>query len=645
MLAQVHKAVAAVAEDDLEQLDSADLSLHPALGAHFMTQFGEPSWTLLPICPGPSSDSPVYVIVLSWGSMETMFASDRATARGRKERLMAADYYDGPIDDTDSEDTKLCWEFLRNLIDGQDKICHDDAGLTDALAKRLQDLIAEANETATTLRHERDPTCDIRLILPGTFCYTSLSQSSDTATAYRFQAEKAAWDTNSGLGRFPLLARVYKWTKPLTFKPAVGIDVCFQFVPAFATPEEHQKSITDRLLNSSEGANTSNPRDYVTSKLVVANDPFGFNAPNASGGVIPTDVFGALISDKPPPNFPYKAGIAGRPDARSVVATTDTNGVAGVVLTPSRIAGDCYKLKVFALKQPNQAVHTGRIQIWRHLRIAKIVEKPPVAAYSGIPPAPAGLTGTLGTVALNKVRDAFTRMFYAATFESAAKSPHNLTADEYKQAIAAAVASAKVDATLPNYDYDQLLHDDINSPFMIWFRDQADYNARRASTTAELDLSLSASWTNMFRLLLYHLLPGFLKALNRDSLAGVTMVRAELSDSNTYLVNSQRPANWPFDTSGIGLWLRGFFLWYPESEYAKRTFPYPLHVNFMHELGHVLYLRHHYTDTDATGKRIGEAAGNHDDGDTCLMGYLPLTTHDHCGRCTLKLRGHDESKI
>jgi peptidoglycan hydrolase-like protein with peptidoglycan-binding domain len=88
--------------------------------------------------------------------------------------------------------------------------------------------------------------------------------------------------------------------------------------------------------------------------------------------------------------------------------------------------------------------------------------------------------------------------------------------------------------------------------------------------------------------------------------------------------------------------------------------------NAMHEIGHTLYLRHQYTGNPVVtgGPPTWQHAGanfceDHDSPaavnnpiampapvayDRCLMGYLPCDG-DYCGKCHLKLRGWDVSKL
>ena len=610
-----------------------------------MTQLGEPAWIsslIKSLNPGAATH---HVILLSWGAVDEMFTDECSTVRGRQERMMAADYFHGPIGNVDTDESKSCWSFWRNAIEAQDKLCYTEPELEKTVKKRLQNLIAGADESLPSLRHERDPTADVRLIMPGTFCFTEDSQLGYAAASHRFLAEESAWQQNSGLGKFPLIARVLEFQLPYSIKPAAGIQICFQFVPAFPTPDEHKKLLVDRLAATTEWphGSPSNPRDYVRSRL-SASSPFGFNAPTASGGKTPADVLGSLIADKPPPRFQHTAGTTGRPNNHSVVVTTNAEGVAGIAFTPSRIAGDCYKIKVFSLSKPESAVETGRMQVWRHLRIAKIIEKPPVTGYVGSPAAPSTLMGSLGTISRNSIRDEFKRMFFAVTFDAKAGTPQKMTASDYKAAITDAKTAAKANASLPAFDFDALVNDDINSPFTIWIRDDADYNTRRSPTSRALDLTKSSHWDDISQVVDF-MLPEFLNSVNRDSRSGITACRGEIGDSYSYWGHQAAPAGWTATTSGVAQPRRGFFLWYPESAYSG-NFPYPLHVNFMHEMGHVIFLRHHYTKIDpSTGRPAGQAPDNHDDKDYCLMGYLSLTTHDHCGRCNLKLKGYDETKI
>ncbi|MFO0551109.1 MAG: hypothetical protein U0271_22150 [Polyangiaceae bacterium] len=110
------------------------------------------------------------------------------------------------------------------------------------------------------------------------------------------------------------------------------------------------------------------------------------------------------------------------------------------------------------------------------------------------------------------------------------------------------------------------------------------------------------------------------------------------------------PAANIFGHSGTATPSRGAIVAYANGEYYPRNATHPNlpkiaqtpTMNALHELGHVLYLRHQYTD-DREAQSNHPHLDEHDNHDLCIMGYtIPdqnAATIDFCGRCLLHLRG------
>ena len=106
------------------------------------------------------------------------------------------------------------------------------------------------------------------------------------------------------------------------------------------------------------------------------------------------------------------------------------------------------------------------------------------------------------------------------------------------------------------------------------------------------------------------------------------------------------PANWGDPTtSGVATRFRAAHVWYPEQIYSGANFPYDLTSNVLHEVGHVQFLRHQWTNVDSQHQREVRQQGNgdgfppdHDYHDVCVMSYHHCDG-DYCGRCLLRLAG------
>jgi hypothetical protein len=578
-----------------------------------------------------------YKITLSWGEFDPLFDGTPATAKGKQERMMALGFFHHKLDGVEGPITKRCWQHMKEQLEKEAGGILDDAALQAKVKEKLQAIVQKDDGSRQA---ETDPLKNARIVFPGSFCFTEDAQLGNPLTAHRFAAEKKAWNDNLGLGRIPLVVDVLDRA---TGKPAAGVKICFEFVPPYA-PAADQNKYLNNISSATE--RTQAPRAYLQAKLVEnAGTPYGFNCADASGGRTPADVHGTLIAKGSVHGFPHKVRTDGRPNTKSVVGVTDAKGKTGAVLRPSRTAGDAYKLRVYVLhddaaKKPDadEDRTTGVLTVWRNLRLAKIVIKPQATSpFAGSPPAPAALTGALGTITTATMQAEYAKAFHDLVIDKDAAAPVTMDAAAYT----AALADAKKNVSNPrNYDLDVLIKTTFDSPYMFWLEDDVTYNANRKAGKRALDLTKESTWRTDIRDIIKDLRLGFMKHFTLNALPGVTIIRNEIGDSYSYWANPNKPAGWTATTSGVAVSVRGCFLWYPNATYTAGM-PYPLTINAMHEMGHVLYLRHHYTSAPSGGG----FPTNHDGQDDCLMGYLNLNTNDHCGKCLLKLRGWDESKV
>lgn len=583
-------------------------------------------------------EPPVYSLAVEYGDFDALFP-DAATVEGRQARMQACGFYYGAVDGDEGPVTRRCARHLREELE------HTAGGdLTDEqFGEQFERLVrCTVRKADGTLEPETDFTAEARLVFPGSFTFRENTHLGNPLTRHRYNAEQRMWDGNQGLGRIPIVAEV----RNAAGDPVQGVRVCFEFIPPY-DPPEGQKDYLTRISGSTE--KTRSPRRYVRSKLPRnPNPPFGFNCLENKGGKIPADVLGSLVAQGAVPGFPHEAGMDGRPNNFSVTVNSDADGKAGVVLLPSRMGGDCYKLKVYVMVEgreplPAEIKTGGLFTVWRGLRLCRIVVKPPQGAFAGSPPIAARYVGALGTISIPTMRTEYAKAFHILEADRRATRPIHMTASSYQEAI----QYAKRGVDNPgNFNLTALVKEDFNSPFLFWLDTDTNYNAARG-TGAVMDLTLAATWRNI-KALIDGLHTRFLQYWNGGALPGLTVIRSEVGDSYSYWNNPNRPTyagggSWRATTSGVAVRYRGCLVWYPEGIY-NTTMPYRLTQNTMHEMGHVLYLRHHHT-AGALGSESGGFPANHDTEDWCLMGYLTLTTNDYCGKCLLKLRGWNEAAL
>lgn len=586
-------------------------------------------------------EPPVYSLAVEYGDFDALFP-DAATVEGRQARMQACGFYYGAVDGDEGAITRRCARHLREELEHAAGGDLTDEQYAEAFARLLRCTVRKADGS---LEPETDFTAEARLVFPGSFCFRNDAHLGNPIRRHRYTSEETMWTENQGLGRIPIVAEV----RGTTGDPVQGVRVCFEFIAAF-DPPENQRNYLTTISNSSE--KTRSPRSYVRSKLPRdPSPPFGFNCPENKGGKIPADVLGSLVAQGAVPGFPHEAGTEARPNNFSVTVNTDDQGKAGIIFLPSRMAGDCYKIKVHVLvdgreAQPSEMQSSGLLTVWRGLRVARIIIKPTAAGFAGVPallPANAAIAGALGTISLNRMRTEYAKAFHILESDHRARSPITMSAAGYRDAIAFAKRGA---ANPIGWNLDALVKDDIASPYLIWLDSDTNYNAARSGAPA-LDLTNANTWSDISDLI-DSLLDRFMTYWNGGALPGVTVIRSEIGDSYSYWNNPNIPGfgtrnPWIATTSGVALRRRGCYVWYSDSTY-QNNMSYGLTENTMHEMGHVLYLRHHWTG-GALGSEAGGFSANHDNQDWCLMGYLALTTNDYCGKCLLKLRGWDETAL
>lgn len=588
-------------------------------------------------------EPPVYSLSVAYGDFEVLF-QDPATVAGRQERMQVCGFYYGEVDGDEGAITRRCARHLREELE------HDAPGGTltdDQFREAFQRLVrCTVRKADGSLAPEDDFSANARLAFPGSFCFRNDNQLGNPISRARFNAERDMWDGNQALGRIPIVATV----RNAAGDPVQGVRVAFEFIPPYDTPDD-QKDYLNQISGATE--KTRSPRAYVRSRLpAAASAPFGFNCPEAKGGKIPADVLGSLVAQGEVRGFPYQAGTGGRPNNFSVTVDSDAEGKAGIAFTPSRMGGDCYKIKVTVLVDgreplPAETVSSGVLTVWRTLRLARIVIKPVAAGFAGAPalaPGFAGITGALGTISLARMRTEYAKAFHLLESDRRAETPMTMTARSYRDAMQFAKRGA---ANPIGWDLDALVKEDMASPYLIWLDSDTNYNANRRAGTPALDLTVANTWSDISALI-DELLDRFMVYWNGGSLPGVTVIRSELGDSYSYSNNPNLPGfgtnnAWNATTSGVALRRRGCYVWYSNQTY-QNNMSYGLTENTMHEMGHVLYLRHHWTG-GGLGTEAGGFSANHDNRDWCLMGYLTLTTNDYCGKCLLKLRGWDETAL
>lgn len=276
----------------------------------------------------------------------------------------------------------------------------------------------------------------------------------------------------------------------------------------------------------------------------------------------------------------------------------------------------------------------------------------------------------VGAIDYAFIRGQFSSMHCNLEIEPSAQLATPITAAEYQAAIQ--WARGQVQASPPaglsqRYNFNEVFDDYFNTPFLIDVKEPTFYNRSRGRGVPRVRRGPVASpyanyWVDMItaiygtggmleKLFLYFSGQATLASppnanIDCNSSPGLTVVTASRASPLMIAWNapgtSVKPVNHgTADASGIGGNNRACTVFYGRGLY--NNWPYQgdgFSRNTMHEMGHVLYKRHHNTSSsNASG-----FPADHDRTDHCVMGYR-YCEGEFCGKCHLKLRGWDISQL
>jgi hypothetical protein len=377
---------------------------------------------------------------------------------------------------------------------------------------------------------------------------------SQSEPDFRFRMEDLHFRRNPALTKVPIAAKLQMKQKDGSWVdgPADGIRVLFQLVPVRDDPAPDASSfppapqyLDDLALRdgtrvtalrdvlstgSSHAPATGGPRSYV--KGVHEHffdrspspdaDPTWWNAPpreggkrgggkKAAGDILLFGRDAAALGVIQTERFPWQAEDASVPHpahgahhARTV-AVSVANARAVGVLSPSRLGGEAYKVRVFvdspappaANQDPDVVVEktTGALTVWRRLRITRYFQKAIPSTWDQQAIDEAG--GTLGDIDWDRVAAIYKKAFFV--LEKPPDGVTTLTMDLRDKAAQGAVQLIQAicpvgsgattptnyaplmrryqsNATLPKFDLAQLIRQGIDTPYLIDFKSPRDYD-------------------------------------------------------------------------------------------------------------------------------------------------------------------------
>jgi hypothetical protein len=642
-------------------------------------------------------------ISLRLGRFNDLCPDAVSTPRGRQQRLQLLGYLYEPFNSP-------------NLASALNTVFQ---WYTGELGRTEADLEAELESGIVENGRLPAPGEFAKVFFPGGFCINAnnLNEALGSPTGHpagtrhvKFRTEQAVWDNNELLGCIPLIATVERRSQDdLQWRPVEGAVVHLQLLPPDDLPDDQKPPpMRSTNLTPAPPSPPSNPDTYVTTRIAnppgvtaVANDPQvdnchrNFGGKRGFGNVSDgSDVAHAgrerifKISAQPgfhtahptrplehaEYNVPQQVTPAGTQHAHSVKATTNAEGEAGFIFTPSRIGGDRYKLRAYVGPPtlPSDgtdiravSVDTGTFVVWRRIRFAKYLVWDYPSGYtqpSGPPPPTDTSTWTrrqeldfrvrnMGSINLNNVAFEFQKAYCHVTVETTAARTL-ITSAQWTAARNHAVANFATVATfianvanLPtNIDLNAMFPATpfTDNPSIFRVADRATYNANKGSAFPTMS---AAVYNNSVGNLVRGFLNAFMHFFTRDALPFV-VIQSPFGDSITFNGVDPTGGGGAFTryitTSGEATCCRGCYLWWGSAFYNVFAYPGGVDHNTVHEAGHCHFGAHQFTGRDSSGAPAGAAAmlPDHDQHDFCVMGYLQCQG-DFCGRCLLKLRGWD----
>lgn len=388
----------------------------------------------------------------------------------------------------------------------------------------------------------------------------------------------------------------------------------------------------------------------------------------------------------------------------TVDVDTDDEGKALAILLVSTCGGDAYRVGAWLTQPPNAEPYyvgeTGTMVVWRKIRVARYVRW----SYPTTASAEEAVCG--GTLSPFRTAEMVDELAKAHVELSVPAAPERLEATELRAATDAAKQTLVENLRLIEYALDPtnpqaplwsdalrdtLLPNDTDNPTagLVRFaplstcrtallaampsayvtRMQNASAAEAASTHVPVASVLARNqnaWLMQFLRNLQDVMQfGICKHLLRDAPSGLVLVQAPASsslESRSAVEGSTAPpapddlpAAHPFRHSGFATPYRGAVIVFGDRWYMGRhgntSLPQNAHtptMNALHELGHVLQLRHQYV-RDNDERRNAPYLDEHDSHDLCMMGYRTPDSAtdkiDFCGRCLLQLAGWDTGPI
>lgn len=539
----------------------------------------------------------VHSLELKLGDFEKgIFDHALSTTGGQQERLRHLGYYHGAVGAAagDAKFKKAVEWFQDEHVPAAPAKGVVDPATQTALGQRVSHCVEGG------VLSESD---EKKIFVSGAFLYSNVNHLSPGGN-HRFNAERTFW--GDGL-KIPVYVKIFLKNKAdakVEAPEAIGnTQVLFEWIDV-----------------ADNAALVGKQRDYVTKARdyhSATTKPSGDNCHKDRGGKRGDDIRKVFPENADTAVFPF---VVTRGSARTwaVLSTAreeadEWRGWAGVIFRPSRMGGDRYRVHAYLHTEkdldtggekntpPDVEVKTATMTVWRKVRVNQYLHKP---------------HATVNAISMATVNQEVAKAYMEFTGNLAKV---DVTQATWNATVTAALTSDPDFATIGAVNYASL-----NT---IDFKSHAAYTAGGGALGA-------AAYNNLCRSKVRPWIDRVIREFAKNTCHGMTVLRVGNAHAG-YMTNS-----------GLAPGDGNVYVWWPKASYDNMG--YVVEKYALHEMGHALYLRHHFTAPAAGPVATWPASDNPNDHDAddaaCALSYYQTAWH-LCGQCVLKLRGWDEAQL
>jgi hypothetical protein len=495
------------------------------------------------------------------------------------------------------------------------------------------------------------PTADTKIFMPGNQFKAS---SGEMFNNRLYDAHASRWGRGAKL---PICAKVFvrdSADAPVPAPMALG----------------HTKFMWDW---ESKSATTGNAfADQALDYLVDATHPKGRNCHNGRGGkrgggdpVFPDQVGYAPPSAKAG-HFPFKVSSCGKPRAWAAYTEAWREGVfaskTGVIFQPSRMAGDKYKLTLYASHERNAdgklrlhvdadaplpiqgalKVESGEFEVWRRIDIVRYMQKSAFGAISlaavkaFYQPAFVEINDkTGGNVETYPAGDWNTRLgAILAGWPSFDRYFVDTAVDQHAAGAEGVILRSRSDVA--NY---------LEATFPANFPNPGDADPWLTAQGLATDDDCRAHFQDRASDAMANLFNHQIHADDGLNIFHVRRITSLVQDNMATLAGLAHDFPGAKRAGKAEVERCGFLLFVDNQYWAATAHPGYLEQTAAHECGHHFMLPHPRNTAENTGAHANRDYKAHDQAvSDCLMSYRQ-GTNQLCGFCRLRLRGWNKDKL